>query len=285
MTLEVKEIKIADCSLILSKDFISDTKKVEIFSKELDGLKNLVLDLSTKDKIKEAKLLRTEANKFVGELKDFCEPLEAEGQRIKDARSIISTKLNKSKSSVIEALLAPIDEREAKVKSIKDKLFIPSLDANSNQLKLKDLEELSGYEWFGFAEEIVPVIERQKEFLLNEKIKFDAEVKAALEVAEKARLDREEFIRVEAEKKAMVEAQKLIDDANKKVEEAEKQIQEVKLTYLTPKKAVDNDVERQKVVHNEILADLDFFIGDLDLRKAIIKAIANGKIRNLTINY
>lgn len=275
-------ISIADYKLELSKGFISDTKKVEVFAKELDGLSKIVLDLSTKEKIKEAKQLRTQANKFVNDLKEFCEPLEEEGKRIASARSLISTKLNKSKSSVIEALLAPIDEREAKVKAIKDKLFIPSLDSFSNSTKLKELEELDNYEWFGFADEILPVIERQKEFLLNEKIKFDEEARLKAEAEEKARIERENQIRAEAEAKVKEEAQKAIDEANKKVEELQKEVVRPRVATAP----TTSDRELQAKIHNEILEDLknNTALGE-DLAKEIIKAIAKKEIRHLTINY
>lgn len=277
--MENQIISIADCKLELSKGFISDTKKVEVFAKELDGLSKIVLDLSTKEKIKEAKQLRTQANKFVDKLKEFCEPFEEEGKRIATARSTISCKLNKSKSSVIESLLAPINEREAKVKAIKDKLFIPSTDSFSNTTKLKELEELDNYDWFGFADEILPVIERQKEFLLNEKIKFDEEARLKAEAEEKARVERESQIRAEAEAKAKEESQKAIDEANKKVEELQKEIVKPK-SFLAPNR------DYQAKIHNEILEDLknNTALGE-DLAKEIIKAIAKKEIRHLTINY
>lgn len=302
---EIEALEIGGCKLELSKMFISDTKKVEVFAKELESLGKIVLDFSTKDKIKEAKELRTQANKFVEKLKEFCEPLEAEGQRIKDARSLISTKLNKSKSSVIEALLAPIDEREEKLKSIKAKLFIPSLDANSNAAKLAEIESLKDYNWLGFSEEALALIEQHKHFISNEKIKFDEQERLAKEVAEKARIDREEAIRIEAETKAKLAAQKEIDDANARAEkielEANKKIQEIKDAITNdisniqeakpqskitiPTSSVEQNRKRQ--IYNEMIEDLsEVLTGDINEAKNLIKAIAEKKVRHLLIiNY
>jgi len=303
MSNEIEVMEIGGCKLELSKMFISDTKKVEFFAKELETLGKIVLDLSTKDKIKEAKGLRTQANKFVEKLKEFCEPLEAEGQRIKDARSLISTKLNKSKSSVIEALLAPVDEREEKIKSIENKLFIPSSDANSNSFKIAEVEGLKNYNWLGFEEEALSLIEQHKQFLLNEKIKFDAEAKAALEAAEKAKLAREEEIRVAAEARAKAEAQKAIDEANAraaKAEEEKKNLEQINKNFGTPNAVVIEQVPKASVgssggvnkthqakIHNEILADfLNVFEKMTEEQvKEAIKLIAMGKIRNLKIVY
>ena len=264
MTKETQIIEIANCKLELSKNIISDTKKVEIFTKELDGISKIALDYSTKEKIKEAKQLRTKANKFVNELKDFCGPLEAEGQRIKDARSFISTKLNKSKGSVIEALLAPIDEREAKIRSIKDKLFIPSLDANSNASKLAEIDSLKDYEWFGFAEDILPIMEQNKQFLLNEKIKFEQE--ALVEAA---------YIKEEEEKR--------IEVITKAVEAKFSQSQEI----VKALKAMSTiNVEHKKKIHNETLSDLTInHHYNEEEAKSLIRAIASGGIKNLKIIY
>lgn len=303
MSNEIEIMEIGGYKLELSKMFISDTKKVEVFAKELENLGKIVLDLSTKDKIKEAKELRAQANKFVEKLKEFCEPLEAEGQRIKDARSLISTKLNKSKSSVIEALLAPIDEREEKIKSIKGKLFIPSLDANSNNSKIAEVEGLKDYKWLGFEEEALSLIEQHKQFLLNEKIKFDAEAKAAIEAAEKAKLVREEEIRAAAEARAKAEAQKAIDEANAraaKAEEERKSLEQINKNFGIPNATVIEEAHKfsvgssdgvnkahQAKIHNEILADFLNIFEKMtkEQGKDVIKLIALGKIRNLKIIY
>jgi hypothetical protein len=300
-------IKIETLELTLAKEFLTDEKNIAKIQKDIEGLKTIAFDFSTKDGIKQAKELKTNANKFVGELKKFCEPLEADGKKIADARSAISTKLSTGKNNVIDEILAPITEREAKLKSIKEKLFIPSLDAASNAAKIAEIESLKDYKWLGFEEEALPIIEQHKQFILNEKIKFDADAKAAFEAEVKAKLEREEAIkeaaRVEAEAKANAAAKKEIDDANARAEkatlDAEKKIEEIKQDIskdlLELPKAVSGSFglvskERQAKIHNEILEDiLKQFSGmafvDESFAKDLIKAIAKGQIRNIKINY
>ena len=310
MTNEI--ITFANLKLELAKEFLVDENNIKKIQNQIEDLKKRVYDFSTLEGIKEAKELKTKANKFVKELKDFCEPLEADGKKIANARSAITTKLATGKDAVIEQILAPVYEREEKIKSIKNKLFIPSLDATSNAAKIAEIENLKDYNWLGFAEEALALIEQHKQFLLNEKIKFDEQERLAKEAAEKARLEREEAIRIEAETKAKLAAQKEIDDANARVEKAKldaeakiKQAEEAALKRTTElatesklvKIIEDKSVERQKVVHNEILLDLknigitfdDGTVSDetvgYDLAKEIVTAIAKGKIRNLKIIY
>lgn len=278
-------IKISNIELELKKDFITDEKKIAIFLEKAKDLKKQVFDFSTDEGIKQAKELKTQVNKSITELDAFCAPLEEDGKKIAKARSLITTTLKTGKEAIIDQILAPVKEREDKIKSLKDKLFIPSLDANSNESKLKEIEELESYEWLAFKEEATGLVTRQKEFLTNEKIKFDEEARLKKEAEEKERLKKEEEIRIAAENKAKEEAQKLIDEANKKVEAANEQIKEIKSKYLQPASTSSNESHQAKI-HNEILEDLsEFHSGSIQEAKYIITAIAKGKIRNLTIKY
>jgi len=284
MTKEI--IKISDIQLELSKAIITDkeviTKKIEQFK----DLKKIVFDFSTKEGIEEAKKLKKEANAWVKDLKKFCTPLEEEGKSISDNRSLLTTTLVSGKGNVIDEILAPVKEREDKLSSIKDKLFIPSLSVESNNAKLEELDLIKDYDWLAFKDEALEIIERQKTFLTGERIKFIEEARLKKEAEEKAQAERDEAIRVEAQRKAKEEAQKAIDEANKQVEEAKNQIEEVKAKYLAPKPKSGNNEHKAKI-HNEILADfLDIFEKMTeDQGKAVITLIAQGKIRNLTINY
>ena len=293
-------IKIETLELTLAREFLTDEKNIAKIQKDIEALKTIAFDFSTKDGIKQAKELKTNANKFVKELKEFCEPLEADGKKIADARSAISTKLSTGKNNVIDEILAPITEREEKLKSIKGKLFIPSLDAFSNAAKIAEIESLKDYKWLGFEEEALPIIEQHKQFILNEKIKFDEQERLAKEAAEKAKLEREEAIRVEAETRAKLAAQKEIDEANARAEkakaDAETKIEEIKKEITKDLQELPNvrvivkndDKAHQAKIHNEILEDLlKIGSGDMviDEYKGIIKAIAKGQIRNLKINY
>lgn len=291
-------IKIETLELTLVKEFLTDAANIVKIQKDIEGLKAIAFDFSTKDGIKQAKELKTNANKFVKELKEFCEPLEADGKKIADARSAISTKLSTGKNNVIDEILAPITERETKLKSIKEKLFIPSLDAFSNAAKIAEIESLKDYKWLGFEEEALPIIEQHRQFILNEKIKFDEQERLAKEAVEKAKIERDEAIRVEAEARVKAAAQKEIDDANARAEkaksDAEDKIKEIKQEYHKelPRVALGSfgmpDKIHQAKIHNQILEDLlKIGSGDMsiDEYKKIIKAIAKEQIRNLKINY
>ena len=285
-------IKIETLELTLAKEFLTDANNIAKIQKDIDGLKTIAFDFSTKEGIKQAKELKTNANKFVKELKEFCEPLEADGKKIADARSAISTKLSTGKNNVIDEILAPIAEREEKIKSIKGKLFIPSLDAASNAAKIAEIEALKDYKWLGFEEEALPIIEQHKQFIFNEKIKFDEQERLAKEAAEKARIEKEEAIRAEAEAKAKLAAQKEIDEANARAEkaklDAETKIEEIKKEISKDLQTIvkNDDIAHQAKIHNEILKDLsDFGLNNEYFSKELIKAIAKGLIRNLKIIY
>ena len=217
---EIKVLKISDCSLELKREIITNEANINKFIDRIKALKTRVFDFSTKEGIKEAKELKTEANKFVKELKEFCDPLEADGKKVAEARSKITTTLATGKEAVIDQILAPVIEREEKIKVIKGKLFVPSLDSSSNVAKLAEIESLKDYKWLAYEEEATQLLEQHKQFLLNEKIKFDKQERLAKEEAEKARLAREEAIRIEAETKAKLAAQKEIDEANARAEKA-----------------------------------------------------------------
>lgn len=302
---EIKVLKISDCSLELKREIITNEANIDKFIQGIKALKTRVFDFSTKEGIKEAKELKTEANKFVKELKEFCDPLEADGKKVAEARSKITTTLATGKEAVIDQILAPVLEREEKIKLIKSKLFVPSLDSSSNAAKLAEIENLKDYKWLAFEEEALQLIEQHKQFLSNEKIKFDEQERLAKEEAEKARLAREDAIRVEAEAKAKLAAQKEIDEANARAEkarlDAEAKIEEVKNSITSdiakiqeskpevkitiPTSSVDQNRKRQ--IYNEMIEDLaEVLTGDIQEAKNLIKAIAEKKIRHLLIiNY
>ena len=308
---EIKVLKISDCSLELKREIITNEANINKFIDGIKALKTRVFDFSTKEGIKEAKELKTEANKFVKELKEFCDPLEADGKKVAEARSKITTTLATGKEAVIDQILAPVLEREEKIKVIKSKLFVPSLDSSSNAAKLAEIESLKDYKWLAYEEEATKLLDQHKQFLSNEKIKFDEQERLAKEEAEKAKLAREEAIRIEAETKAKLASQKEIDEANARVEaikvEAGRKIEEIKnaitndifkLQIISEEPVVavgsfstSKDKEHQAKIHNKIVEDMYCLLGHIDGSKArevakhVIKAIAKGEIRNLKITY
>jgi hypothetical protein len=283
MTHEI--IKLETLELQLAKEFLVDENNIKKIQGQIDDLKKNVYDFSTLEGIKEAKELKTRANKFVKELKEFCEPLEADGKKIANARSAITTKLATGKDAVIDQILAPIYEREDKLKAIKNKLFIASHNAQSNADKLADLRTLEGYDWLGFEEEAVKLVNQHRTWLENEKIKFDEEARLVKEAEEKARLERENQIRLEAEaekRKAEQEAEAKRQTELRIKQEAE----QAKLKEIAETERLAKNKEHQAKIHNEILEDLSkLHSGNIDEAKAIIKAIAKGEIRNLKITY
>jgi len=284
-------IKLETLELELAREFLVDENNIKKLEAQIDELKNNVYDFSTVEGIKQAKELKTNANRFVKELKEFCEPLEADGKKIANARSAITTRLATGKNAVVEQILAPIYEREDKIKLIKNKLFIPSLNSGANAEKLAEVEALNDYNWLAFEKEAKDLLLRHKSFLTNEKINFDEEIRLAKESEEKARLEKENQIKLEAEAKANAMAELRIKQECERLEEAIKQeliqieAQKRKLEIETQEvKKLSESREHQAKIHNEVLQDLEKFVGT-EKAKEIIKAIAKGEIKNLKITY
>lgn len=289
-------IKIENVELTLGREFLTNEENIKKIQIQIEGLKSMVFDFSTKEGVKQAKELKTKANHFVKNLNEFCKPLEAEGKAIADARSAINTKLVSGKQNVIDEILKPVSEREDKIKLIKSKLFLTSHNAASNLEKLAEVESLENYEWLAFSDEALPLIEQHKTFLLNEKIKFDAEAKAAAEAAEAARIARENQIKAETEARVKAEAQKQIDEANRRAEQAKidaerrleaetrNKIQE-EAKLKTEEEAKAKNVQHQAKIHNETLEDMMSVGMDEESAKNLIKSIVKGQIRNLKITY
>jgi hypothetical protein len=291
-------IKIENLQIELSKDFLTNPENIKKIQDGIKALEKNVYDFSTESGIKEAKELKTRANKFVKELKEFCDPLEADGKKIAEIRSSISTKLTTGKDSVIDKILAPVYLVEDKIKTLQTKKFIASLNAQDNLNKINEIESLKDFNWLAYKDEALTLLGQHKTFLDNEKIKFDKEAEDKRIAEENARLEREEKIRADAKEKAEIEAKRAIEEANRRAEQAEqnakRELQEKAdedARLEAKKKAEENakaeDIENQRRVHNEILDDLDS--EDLGLEdsqaKQVVKAIAQGKIRNLKIIY
>jgi len=290
-------IKIENLELLLTREFLVDENNIKKVQIQIEELKKNVYDFSTIEGVKEAKELKAKANKFIKELKDFCEPLEADGKKIADARSAITTKLATGKNAVIEQILAPVYEREDKLKSIKAKLFIPSLNSGSNAERLAEIEALTSYDWLAFREEAEKTIEQHQGFLINEKIKFDEEVRLTKEAEEKAALEREDKIRIEGEARANAQAELKIKQETERLEkEKQDQIKAEQNKIEAEKRRVELEAQKaealaknrdhQAQIHNKILESLKGQAGiSEELAKEIIKLIAKGQIDNLVIKY
>jgi hypothetical protein len=291
-------IKFENLQIELSKDFLINPDNIKKIQDGIESLSKNVYDFSTESGIKEAKELKTQANKFVKQLKEFCEPLEADGKKIADIRSSITTKLATGKDAVIDKILAPVYLVEDKIKTLKTKLFIPSLNAQDNLNKINEIESLKDFNWLAYKDEALKLLDQHKTFLENEKIKFDKEAEDKKIAEENARLEKEEKIRREAREEVETKAKKDIEEANRRAENAEREanrkLQEqadqkarLKAKEKADEEAKAKDIENQRRVHNEILDDLDSEnLGLEDSQaKQLVKAIAQGKIRNLKITY
>jgi len=291
-------IKIENLQIELSKDFLTNPENIKKIQDGIRALEKNVYDFSTESGIKEAKELKTRANKFVKQLKEFCDPLEADGKKIAEIRSSISTKLTTGKDSVIDKILAPVYLVEDKIKTLQTKRFIASLNAQDNLNKINEIESLKDFNWLAYKDEALTLLEQHKTFLDNEKIKFDKEAEDKRIADENARLEREEKIRADAKEKADNEARKAIEEANRRAEQAEQdakrklqQEADDKAKLEAKQKADDEakskDIENQKRVHNEIAQDLLKYFDKINEEQAkdIVRLFAMNKIRNLKITY
>jgi len=243
---------------------------------QINDLNNIVFDFTKEDDISQAKDFKKNANKFIKEFKSFCDPLEEEGKKIAKTRSNIKLTLEK----IVDEKLFPLKEREDKIKAIKNKLFIPSLDIHSCKSKLQDLNDLNNYSWLAFEEEATALVEQSKNFLENELIKFEKEEQERIEAEEKAKKEREEQLVKEAEERAR-------RDERRKIEEEKRLKEENEQNILDYKQEVQCEKEHKRTIHNDILSDLMDLEEEIttDQYKVIIKAIANGRIKHLTIKY
>jgi hypothetical protein len=286
------EITIYDIKVPTKREEVCNRDNINKLLENIEGLRNNVLKFDTKEDIKESKAFKTNANKFIKEFKEFCDPLEEEGRIIAKTRSEVKLTLEK----IVEEKLAPIVEREEKLKVIKDNLFIPSLNIDSCVAKKTNLILLDNYDWFGLKDEALPLINQSITFLDNELLGFEKAAKEKLEAEEKQRLERENLIKEQAKLEAEKAAANAIAEANRRAEQAEaearrkveqeardKAIADAKAKAEEELKAKNKD--HQAKIHNEILTDLDFYVGDAELKKEIVRAIAGGKIRNLKIIY
>jgi hypothetical protein len=124
-------------------------------------------------------------------------------------------------------------------------------------------------------------VEREKKEVMEAARVREAKIESDKKVAEQAKIDAENRAK-EAAEMAKVDAKKAVEDAIKRERDREKAEREAEEKALAKREANKN---HQGKIHREILEDLEFYIGDVELRKSIIKAIANKKIRNLNIIY
>lgn len=294
MQIEIYNIKTA-----LTKELLTSEEKFNILIAQIDNLGGLIFDFSSKEEVKKAKSIKTDANKFVKELKEFCEPLEAEGKKIADARSKITTRLVTGRDNVIDKLLKPVNDAEDKIKYLKSKCNTPIQDLHSVSAILNECQELQKFNWLYLEEEALLVINQLKGAALLAKETLEAEAKLKAEAEEKVRLEREFKIAEEATEKARRAAEDSIRQAEMKAKNAELLAQQKaeeaarneRLKIEFENKAREEETARREAdknhrisVNKEILEDLEKFI-DRESAKKIILAAAEGEIRHLSVRY
>lgn len=258
------------------REQVSDRVNINLLLDSIKDLKHNVILFDTKNDIKISKQFRTDANKFIEKFKEFCDPLEQEGRTIAKTRSEVKLTLNK----IVDDKLAPISEREKIIKTIKAGLFIPSSDFASCSNKLKELLALEDYNWFGFADEALPIIKQSITFLRGEAVIFNKEKEERELRIKEQRLENEEKIK----KEAVAEAMSRLESPKIAIKKEEKCFSPTVHSYdLSIEESKSR--EHKAMVHNNIMDDLGFIIADKDLIKEVIRAVALKKINNLQIIY
>ena len=172
---EIKTIeqKFQEIGMPLSKELLTNKNSLDAILENIKSLESVPIDISTKDGIKQAKEIKTHANRFVKALKEFCEPLEAEGKAIADARSLISTTLVTGKNAVVANILKPIEELEAKFSEIVKDKNVPSKSEAENKVRTEKYNALLVFEWHALKTDADAIISAQLVFLKNEAFGFE----------------------------------------------------------------------------------------------------------------
>jgi len=267
------EIQIYNSKVVLDKQLITDQSKVDAFLEEIKDLNNIVFDFSSKEGIDEAKKLKTQANKSVKILKEFCEPFEAEGKKIANIRSKITTTLVTGKDNIIDKILYPVNEAEKKLKYIKETALSFSTIDEINY-KLDELEGLKSFDWLAYKEEALKIITLVSKQILLQKLELEKAEEEKRKEEEKRRFEREEQIKNQAKEQVRLRIEnelRLKSEAQALLLEKEKREEQQRV----------NDVKHRRKINDEILQILNNFQDN----KSLIVEIARGNVPHLYIKY
>lgn len=238
--------------------------------------------------------------------------IEKAGKKLADdERDKIKEKLssiNESRNFIKDCLVYLKDEiREPLTKWEDEKEAIAAAEfAEQERLKQKAIDdERAVFE----AEK--KIVEEEKKKLEAERLQLEADERARVKVEEKQKETQHSILRKQADAEAETERlkQKVIDDEkqakidqDKAVETERKRVQdeadakekkrledERKVKDAEALKAADKT--HRKKINNEALEDMNKTLSEkaldevLDVSKTLIIAIAQGKIRNISINY
>ncbi|KKN39457.1 hypothetical protein LCGC14_0743270 [marine sediment metagenome] len=196
----------------------------------------------------------------------------------------IKNELTTGADAIITERMKPLDEIEAKKRADAEAI----VEAERVAAEKKEAEELA--ELKRREEEVA-----KKEAVIQEKERIEREKRIAAEAAEKARKEAE--AKAEREKQAIIDAAaKEIADAEAKVKADAEEKEQIRLadeatarlekqrTEQAEKRRIENKAHRQEI-EIKVAQHLDLIVQNGQITSAIIDAIRDDKIPNVTINY
>lgn len=252
---------------IQNPKIIIDSENLASILEEIEELKNINFDLTTREGVEGLKELKSVAAKWIKNFKEKCAPFEHEGKKIMDARSKISTALISGKESVINTMLKPITDIEKKLKDLNFSIVTPINDLDSCHARAQELEILKSHDWLAYKKQAEILIEQQEILIQSSREKIEKKLAEEEKQQNIERWNREAEIAKNATKQAEQET-----EARGKIFE---------------KIATRQTKEHQRKIHNEIfnvISKLPYYSED-EYIKDIIRAVANEKIPHLFIKY
>lgn len=268
---------------------LTDKETLNAILQEIEDIGNMVFDLDTIEGVEETKELKRTAKNWVDSLKLKCDPLEAAGKEIADARSTLTKALLTGKDSVINNILNPIILAEKKLDYVSIKVVTPIKDMRDCEERLLEAKELIGFNWLAYKSQADKLLEKYTAGAAARKVELEIIAKAAQDKVDAEREAREKELAKNAAEEAVreIEAKYKREAAYKKDQEVAKKEQEDREIEAQSKREAEyrNDVEYQRKINNKILEVIKDDIGNIEIAKDLIKDIANGKIPHLYIKY
>lgn len=177
-----------------------------------------------------------------------------------------------------------IAEKEAKMKAEEEERQRKIDEENAEKERIANQERIEREAKEKAEKEAAAKIEKAKQDAIN----AENERLALIEKAKQDKIDAENAA-IEAKKQAEIEKQQAIEKAKRDAEEAEKKrafdakIKAEKEKAIADRKAAN--LNHQRKVNREILADLEQVGIDEELGKLLITLIVKKKVRNVQINY
>ncbi len=276
---------------IKEKVLLTDPDNLDSILNEINILGSFVFDLDTEKGVEEAKEIKSVASEWIKDLKDFCKPLEAEGKKISDARSKITTRLLSGKDSVINNILEPIVAAERELKNLNLKIATPIQDLHSCDMRLEEAEELKDFNWLVYKDQAHKMIDQLILVVTTVRNRFENEAVAEQERQDEAVKEREALIAKNSREQGAKEAEEKLNqekkDEQRREEDKKAAAQAIVNAEKRQEEAKKNNREHRYKIHTEISQALD----KVDCSEAqidwqtVIKLISKGEIPHLMIKY